>query len=100
MVEKRSETIAIKQRLSRLSFHFALPIHILYSYLESLTRLLCVVRHGTVPKVFQPGNDSGKSNNSAQSDGFAAAGLNRVCRAWHVTMSVKVRQPGFRRAEG
>jgi len=24
----------------------------------------------------------------------------RVCRAWHVTMSVKVRQPGFRRAEG
>jgi hypothetical protein len=24
----------------------------------------------------------------------------RVCRAWHVTMSVGVRQPGFRRAEG
>ena len=24
----------------------------------------------------------------------------RVCRAWHVTMSVQVRQPGFRRAEG
>ncbi|AEG01358.1 hypothetical protein Metme_2979 [Methylomonas methanica MC09] len=24
----------------------------------------------------------------------------RVCRAWHVTMSVKVRQPGVRRAEG
>lgn len=26
--------------------------------------------------------------------------LPRVCRAWHVTMSVKVRQPGIRRAEG
>ena len=24
----------------------------------------------------------------------------KVCRAWHVTMSVQVRQPGFRRAEG
>ncbi len=24
----------------------------------------------------------------------------RVCRAWHVTMAVEVRQPGFRRAEG
>ena len=29
-----------------------------------------------------------------------AAYVKRVCRAWHVTMSVKVRQPGFRRAEG
>ena len=29
-----------------------------------------------------------------------AGGLRRVCRAWHVTMSVEVRQPGFRRAEG
>ncbi len=26
--------------------------------------------------------------------------LLRVCRAWHVTMAVEVRQPGFRRAEG
>ncbi len=24
----------------------------------------------------------------------------RVCRAWHVTMEVQVRQPGIRRAEG
>jgi len=24
----------------------------------------------------------------------------RVCQAWHVTMLVKVRQPGLRRAEG
>ena len=29
-----------------------------------------------------------------------AVDAGRVCRAWHVTMSVEVRQPGFRRAEG
>ena len=42
------------------------------------------------------------SNRSLRSLGPANAGplTSRVCRAWHVTMSVKVRQPGFRRAEG
>ena len=76
MVEKRSETQAIKQRLSRLAFHSALAIYILCPSLCSLTWLMCGVRHGTGPKVFEPGHDRGKSNNSAQSDGFAAAGLN------------------------
>ena len=42
------------------------------------------------------------SSRSLRSLGPANAGplTKRVCRAWHVTMSVKVRQPGFRRAEG
>ncbi len=31
---------------------------------------------------------------------LAAAELERVCRAWHGTMSVQVRQPGISRAEG
>ncbi len=32
--------------------------------------------------------------------GSITGGPRRVCRAWHVTWSVKVRLPGFRRAEG
>lgn len=77
MVEKRSETQAIKQRLSRLAFHSALAIINLYPSLGYLTRQMCVVRHSTVPKAFEPGYHRGKSNNSTQSDGFAAAGFNR-----------------------
>jgi hypothetical protein len=75
MVEKRSETKAIKQRLSRLSFHSALPIHILYSSLGTLTWPMCNILRGTVLKVFEHRDSRGKSNNSPQSDGFAAAGL-------------------------
>jgi hypothetical protein len=42
-----------------------------------------------------------KPNNGKQRTALrAAADAERVCRAWHVTMSVEVRQPGFRRAEG
>jgi hypothetical protein len=56
MVEKRSETRANKQCLCRLAFHFALPINILYPSLDSLTRLMYVVRHCTVPKALEPGS--------------------------------------------
>ena len=76
MLEKRSETQAIKQRLSRLAFHSALAIYILFPSLETLTWLMCSVLRSIALKVFQPGYDRAKSNNSAQSDGFAAAGLN------------------------
>ena len=64
MVEKRSETKATKQRFSRLSFHSALPINILYSSLGSHTWPMCNVRQGTAQKGFEPGCRSGKSNNS------------------------------------
>ena len=77
MVEKRSETRATKQRFSRLSFHSALPINILYSSLGSLTWQRWIVLHRTVLKGFQPGDIRGKSNNSPQSDGCAAAGFER-----------------------
>ncbi len=41
------------------------------------------------------------SNSSINRTRLRQAGyLERVCRAWHVTMSVEVRQPGLSRAEG
>ena len=75
MVEKRSEASLVKPRFNQNSLHFALPIIFSSPSLGALTRPMCIVRHGTVPKVFEPRNSRGKSNNSAQSDGFAAAGL-------------------------
>jgi len=77
MVEKRSETKAAKPRFNRLSFHSALPIYILYPSLDSLTRPMYVVRQRTVLEEFRTRRLRAQSNNSAQSDGFAAAGLNR-----------------------
>ena len=62
MVEKRSETRANKQRLCRLSFHFALPIDDLCPSLLSLTQPMYVVRHGTVLRGLGPRESSAKSN--------------------------------------
>jgi len=77
MVEKRSKTKAAKPRFSRHSFYFALPINILYPSLETLTWLMYVLRQRCVLREFEHRYSRGKSNNSAQSDGFAAAGLTR-----------------------
>lgn len=66
MAEKRSETQAIKPRLTRLAFHSALAIYILFPSLVSLTWLMCGIRHGPGPNVFEPRHDCGKSNNSTQ----------------------------------
>jgi hypothetical protein len=77
MVEKRSEASLVKPRFNRNSLHFALPIIFLCPSLGVLTRPMCIVRHGTDPKVLEPRYSRGKSNNPAQSDGFAAAGLTR-----------------------
>ena len=77
MVEKRSETRATKQRFSRLSFHSALPINILCSFLCFLTCLMCVVRQRTVLEVFEHRGRRGKSNNSiSPTRGTRAADLN------------------------
>ena len=73
MVEKRSETRAIKQRLSRHAFRSALAIYILHPPLKTLTWLMCGVRHGTEPKVFEPGKSRGKSNDSLLSDALTRA---------------------------
>ena len=75
MVEKRSEASLVKPRFNRNSLHFALPIIFSGPSLGALIRQLYDIRHGTVPKVIEPGHDRGKSNQSAQSDGCAAAGL-------------------------
>ena len=75
MVEKRSETSLVKTRFNQHSLHFALPIIFSSPSLGALTWLMCGVRHGTEPKGFEPRRVRGKSNNSAQSDGCAAAGL-------------------------
>ncbi len=63
MVEKRSETKAIKQRLSRLSFHFSLPINVLFPSLKKPTAVMSIVRKACVLKEFQPGYLGAESNN-------------------------------------
>ena len=62
MVEKRSETKAIKQRLSRLAFHFALPINVLFPTPKYPTVVISSVRKACVQKEFQPGYLGAKSN--------------------------------------
>ncbi len=64
MVEKRSETKAIKQRLGRLSFHFSLPINVLFPSLKKPTAVMSIVRKACVLKALQPGYLGAKSNNS------------------------------------
>ena len=63
MVEKRSETRAIKPRLSRLSFHFSLPINVWFPTLKKPTEVASVFRKACVRKVIQPGYLGAKSNN-------------------------------------
>ena len=77
MVEKRSEASLVKPRFNQHSLHFALPIILLSPSLGVLIRPLCSIQRHTGPKGFEPRHSCGKSNNSAQSDGFAAAGLTR-----------------------
>jgi hypothetical protein len=75
MVEKRSETRATKSHFSRLSFHFSLPINLLCPSLHSLTRQMSKILQSTVLQKIEHRDGRGKSNNSPQSDGFAAAGF-------------------------
>jgi len=48
-------------------------------------------------ELFEPAR---AAQQGAPADGFAAAELVRVCRAWHEASRVKVPIPGIRRAEG
>ncbi len=77
MVEKRSEASLVKPRFNQYSLHFALPIILSSPSLGALIRPLCSIQRHTGPKGLEPRHTRGKSNNSAQSDGFAAAGLTR-----------------------
>jgi len=79
MLEKRSETKATKQRYCEHSFHFALAIMNIGSFLEYLTIRMCTFRQASVIDVFEPGSSRGASNYSTHETRMKCAHMVSDC---------------------